>query len=426
MIANDPLQRLVSDWLHADAEQRIPDHLDAALRLTSTARQRPVWSSPERWLPVDTTFRPRVFNAPRASQMLLVAAILLALLGALVLYTGSSQRRLPPPFGPARNGAITFGASGDIYSLSSVDATPVALIKGATVDALPSFSRDGSHLWFVRDLTATGGGFSVMIAAADGSNIQHLLDLGDLPEWADQSPDGSMFAFAGTFDRAHGIFVMKTDGSDSPHRLELGSNDVGWPMWRPPDGHRLLYLERTSSKLRVFEANPDGTGERLIRDFGEVDDSSMSQFQPSLSSDGRFMVYAKIDVIGFRNHLVDLDAGTDRQLTLGPGTGHELHGVISPDGTKLLFHFADGVHDAIQEMLAPIDASAFAIKVGPSYPLVNGNANLDQTFSPDGESIVIDQGRDKQIRIVDATTGGLGRVVSWQPDDLPGWQRLAQ
>ena len=34
------------------AAHRVPGHLDAVLQETSTMRQRPAWSSLERWLPV--------------------------------------------------------------------------------------------------------------------------------------------------------------------------------------------------------------------------------------------------------------------------------------------------------------------------------------------------------------------------------------
>ena len=54
---SDAFDRHVSDWLHADAEHRVPEHLDAVLRRTRTERQRPAWSSLERWLPVQTTLR---------------------------------------------------------------------------------------------------------------------------------------------------------------------------------------------------------------------------------------------------------------------------------------------------------------------------------------------------------------------------------
>ena len=55
MNPSDAFDRHVSDWLHADAEHRVPEHLDAVLRRTRTERQRPAWSSLERWLPVDTS-----------------------------------------------------------------------------------------------------------------------------------------------------------------------------------------------------------------------------------------------------------------------------------------------------------------------------------------------------------------------------------
>ena len=57
MNRTDRFDDIVSDWLHADAEHRVPEHLDAVLRRTRTERQRPAWSSLERWLPVDTTLR---------------------------------------------------------------------------------------------------------------------------------------------------------------------------------------------------------------------------------------------------------------------------------------------------------------------------------------------------------------------------------
>jgi len=106
MIANDPFERTVSNWLHADAEHRIPDHLDAVLRRTSSERQRPAWSSLERWLPVDTTFPRRFAPSFQRLRPMLLAALLLLTLLAVVLVAGSRPSRLPAPFGPAGNGAI--------------------------------------------------------------------------------------------------------------------------------------------------------------------------------------------------------------------------------------------------------------------------------------------------------------------------------
>jgi len=47
MNPSDGFDRHVSEWLHADAEHRVPEHLDAVLVRTRTERQRPAWSSLE-------------------------------------------------------------------------------------------------------------------------------------------------------------------------------------------------------------------------------------------------------------------------------------------------------------------------------------------------------------------------------------------
>ncbi len=57
MNPTDSFDRNVSDWLHVDAEHRVPAHLDAVLRRTRSERQRPAWSSLERWLPMESTAR---------------------------------------------------------------------------------------------------------------------------------------------------------------------------------------------------------------------------------------------------------------------------------------------------------------------------------------------------------------------------------
>ena len=66
MTTNDVFGRNLSTWLHEDAEHHVPDHLAEVLQRTAVTRQRPAWSSLERWLPMDTTLRPRLVTAARA------------------------------------------------------------------------------------------------------------------------------------------------------------------------------------------------------------------------------------------------------------------------------------------------------------------------------------------------------------------------
>ena len=55
MTLNDGFERTVSDWLDEQAGQGMPSYLDETLARTTRTRQRPWWSSPERWLPMDMT-----------------------------------------------------------------------------------------------------------------------------------------------------------------------------------------------------------------------------------------------------------------------------------------------------------------------------------------------------------------------------------
>src|SRR4051812_16613648 len=126
MNRTDRFDDIVSDWLHVDAEHRVPEHLDAVLRGTRTERQRPAWSSLERWLPVQTTLR--LTPVPRVAWLLVVLGLILAI-GAAALWVGTRQR-LPAPFGPARNGAIVSSHDGDIFAVDPVTHAERLLVGG--------------------------------------------------------------------------------------------------------------------------------------------------------------------------------------------------------------------------------------------------------------------------------------------------------
>ena len=64
-------------WLHDGAAGRVPDHLEAVLVQTVATRQRPWWSNPRRWLPMDSL-------RSRSIRLLLLAAAAVLIVAALV------------------------------------------------------------------------------------------------------------------------------------------------------------------------------------------------------------------------------------------------------------------------------------------------------------------------------------------------------
>ncbi len=99
MTLNDGFDRTVSDWLDEQAGHGMPGYLDETLARTTRTRQRPWWSSLERWLPVQTTLR--FAPAPQDRSGCLVVLALVIALGARVLVVGS-RHRTPAPFTRAR------------------------------------------------------------------------------------------------------------------------------------------------------------------------------------------------------------------------------------------------------------------------------------------------------------------------------------
>jgi hypothetical protein len=127
---DDP--RNVSVWLHEYSAHRVPAHLDVVLRETSVRRQRPAWSILERWLPVDLTSRASTLAPPRLGRAIVIALLILAFVALAIVAVGSRQHRVPPPFGPARNGALLASADGDIFSVDPGVCCVDALITGDT------------------------------------------------------------------------------------------------------------------------------------------------------------------------------------------------------------------------------------------------------------------------------------------------------
>ena len=102
MTTRDTFGRDLSLWLREEGEHRVPDHLAEVLVQSAATRQRPWWSSPERWLPVDTVAVGRPLNLrPLAIIAVVVGALLLAAVAAIWV---ASQR--PSTFQLASNGRI--------------------------------------------------------------------------------------------------------------------------------------------------------------------------------------------------------------------------------------------------------------------------------------------------------------------------------
>ena len=107
MTSVDRFEATIAEWLDAESAYHLPDHLGEVVAQTAVTRQRPAWSSLERWLPMQSTLRVRARAQARAGIALLALAIL-AVVGIAMLATGSRRVQLAPPTGLARNGPMAY------------------------------------------------------------------------------------------------------------------------------------------------------------------------------------------------------------------------------------------------------------------------------------------------------------------------------
>ena len=223
MNGSDSFDRTVSEWLHADAEHRVPDHLDAVLRRTRTERQRPAWSSLERWLPMQTTLR--FTPVPRVAWLLIVLGLIIAL-AAAILWVGSR----PAPAGAVRSGPRWGGRHERRRRHLSVDpvtGAKTALITDPAFDFGVTFSRDGTKFMFLRapdptNLDADSRSWSPMptVGGAGSCRRPSQAWTGGLV------PDGTRIAFLSRPASAHGAGVINIANVDGSGVRTL---DVGRP-----------------------------------------------------------------------------------------------------------------------------------------------------------------------------------------------------
>jgi Tol biopolymer transport system component len=413
MTTFERFERNVPELMTELAPARIPDYFDSMLRETAKHPQRPAWSALERWLPMGVYARNaqiRPFNVRPVLVLVLIGVLIAA---GLALYVGSLPTRLPPPFGPARNGQIVFSTlDGDISSVDPKTGTVRPLIVGATDDIAPWFSPDGQRFMFVRKMTT---GDAYFVADSDGSNIRKLVD--PRVEWFEWSPASDRIVVRHRVDGLITTSVVDV-ATGASTKLDVGL-DIQLPSWRP-DHDQIVFSTDQGEDHLFYVVNPDGKGlRRLATAPGTLN-------SPSLSPDGRSIAYAtwEADKPGRqgRIHILDIDSGVDREPAFQGSSGYiELAPIFSPDGTKLLLerYVPAGGYRLV---IVPVDGSGPAIMLGDRRPeLTNGAGSM---WSPDGTTILTTYNNDHRTWLFSAD-GNNAQRVDWTRTGALSWQRLA-
>ena len=136
---------LLAEWVDRAADGGDADAaVAAALERTARIRPRPGWLvAGQRGLELAGRWS-------RPARVAVLVAVLLLLAVAVAILVGGSQRRLPPPFGPARSGLIAYESGGHLWIADADGESARQLTFGATDELAPVWSRDGTKLAYRR------------------------------------------------------------------------------------------------------------------------------------------------------------------------------------------------------------------------------------------------------------------------------------
>ncbi len=416
---NESMDRALADWLREGPEHGSREALERVLAATRRTSQRPGWTFPERWLPMQLTMartpslRPIVYLA--------LVGLLIAALAAAAVFVGS--QRLPEPFGIARNGVVVFEQGGDLIVADGLNGPTRTLLGGPEADSYPLFSRQGDRLAFVRD---DGEGIQLMAVRPDGSDAR---ELGRFPGEVDRlswSPDGSalLLNFTETGITGFRVAVVQADGSGS-RELSLG-RAADWAGWRPDGSHVAFRGRLDDGTSGAFIAGADGTNVRRL----PIETTDLVDFEGlSWTPDGTRLSFMSAGslagtTMNWQIGIATIDTGgalTDLQwLKLDPESRGETYPTWSPDGSL----FTSIVEKGGRRQLAIASASGSG-PVRPVGPNADNRASLWTTWSPDGKTLavaVVPSFGDESVWSIDVASGEATELQSSKADT---WQRLA-
>jgi Tol biopolymer transport system component len=396
-----------------------------------------------------TSARP-AFARPVPWRAIGVAIVLIALLvAALALVAGSRQTKVPPPFGPARNGLIVYPTGGDIYALDPLTGLKMALVIGRASDLDALFSPDGTKFAFSRlSENQTPVTLRILVANADGSHptsitTEPLAADGLRFEWAPDSR--SLYVQTGLFGTGP-LEIRQLDVTTNAQPRVLATNAELLPSAaRPPDGRELL-IRRTQGYWHQLTVLDVATGDDRVIAEGSQDAIRSARW----STSGQQVAYAMTlpeDRASVRLFLVNADGTDPHQVTFAEGTWAHENPSWSPDDRFIAFtqYEQTASTDPVTWDIRPIGildvASGTTRSVGPLAREVraanpsghDATAPADERlafeWSPDGKWLLaVPSGASGHAVLIDPATGSwqaLDAIFDEQGGASQLWQRTA-
>jgi hypothetical protein len=434
MTTDRHLERDLPAILGEIAMGRYPEYIDDVLATTAQRRQRPGWTFPERWLPVELVkSRAPVARLPwRQIGVLAIIAVLLAAM--LAAFVGSRQQRLPPPFGVTANGLVAYVQGGDIYTADPITGLEKAVVTGPETDLRPIWSLDGTRVVFERKVNGDTGPGWLFVANQDGRGLirvtpEPLLGLVDYTF----SPDGRAIVSFAQGERGPAFMVIATDGTGQPKFFYVGATSEDGAVRYRPDGSEIMFIGRKpGAGYRDLKALDPATGNvRSIVEGSVSGDIHAASWSP----DGTHIAYAKFDqnatTRSSRTHVVNPDGTGDGAVDISPDSIADGGSNWSNDGTRLEItrFYPGGTDDFARTAIVPIDRSSVGVEIECPPGATPADCTADWIWSPD-DSVLLGARSDASHQplpqfMADPLTGKI-HPAPWTATGPPAWQRVAR
>jgi dipeptidyl aminopeptidase/acylaminoacyl peptidase len=366
-----------------------------------------------------------------------VLALIGVLLAIAIVAVGSRQHRLPAPFGPAANGSLIYDRDGDIYVADGDVSNERLLIGGPTNDYAVTWSRDGSRIFFARDVA---GGVAVMTADLNGQEVRQVsgsLLIGH--ESHDLSPSSTELAVIDRVSERRTLRILSLTGDGGMRTLDLGTLEpTKFVAWRPGASNEIIFGGHPGGEqtlLGLYAIRSDGTGFRqlVLQHDDSIDGAPVPtqySFQGlSMTADGSTAAYWNWETLVQPGHscfihLLDLTSGLDRRMTFDPSAHCEAGPLFAPDG-KTIVAERGNLDSTSQLFVAPVGGGGPGVAVGPAY---NYRSRQGFGLSPDGTKVIWvptpTLAHDAGGRLITLATGAV-EESNVQFLDVPSWQRLS-
>ena len=423
MTASERLVRDLPGILDDLAAGPSSDFLDDVFAQTARMRQRPGWTFPERLLPMADIARTRAYVPVPPWRLVAVALLLIALVVAALLVAGS-QRRVAPPFGPARNGEIVYDLNGDLYVANPETGETRLLVGGPEIDSAPGYSPDGTRIAFNRAVEGRENQVEIWIVNANGSDLKRITPV-PIPEetWANWAPDSRHLALMS----GGRLELIDADGKEAPLRPAPGLT-VDALAFRPPDGQQIAVRAIVDGKYGVYAINADGTGTpTTILEPNVPLDMGNHALNMVYSPDGSrlyYQSYTETNSAGSPGccHLWVVNAdGTGAQPFESNGMAWSGVPSVSPDGRWVSYWYVGDDAPTQQIRVAAADGSGTVIATGPAM-----SDFFPWSWSPDSSKLLMmpSDGSTTSPYLIDPA-GGSWSTARWESGFSLDWQRLA-